>query len=326
MIAPGEVGKACDVRYTRDSGANVSVPYHADNSQSFCLAQAKQLAENLTGTGFFCSAAPSQQVAAVQEPVLETVTPVVEQETAHAAADNVQPVNAGAEGQPTLEDQMNQILAEPALVENSQGEVQEAVRGPAQLTAQLPAQPVEQTRTEPVGRLVGASPNVEQADAPRTVVEPVAVSFSQSDAPVKTEQEVQKKTKTLKRKPGDIVKATLMAQAAAWNEGNLEAFMATYAKSDDLKLIADGKVSKGWPATMKYYRDHYADDNGLGYLGFDKLDVELVTEDVAVVTGRFNFAKGDQASNGRFSLVMRQDEGRWRIVHDHSETDSNRPE
>ena len=40
LVTPGQVGQSCDVRYTKAAGADISVPYHADNSDAFCLAKA----------------------------------------------------------------------------------------------------------------------------------------------------------------------------------------------------------------------------------------------------------------------------------------------
>ena len=47
----------------------------------------------------------------------------------------------------------------------------------------------------------------------------------------------------------------------------------------------------------------------------------MADDDVAVVTGRFKHAKNDEASSGLFSMVMRRNEGVWRIVHDHTSAD-----
>lgn len=113
-----------------------------------------------------------------------------------------------------------------------------------------------------------------------------------------------------------------MASAAAWNEGDLDAFMGVYWKSDELKFVSGSEISRGWSATMKHYRDEYSGGQGLGRLSFERLEPKLVTDDVAVVTGRFNLAKGGANSTGLFSLVMRRDNGVWRIVHDHSNTDT----
>ncbi len=263
------------------------------------------------------------------------------------------------------ETKMSEILTAPPVNPQADEEVEEAVRGPAQLTnGQLAEAPAKARAASPVGRLVGAppaprpqqaaidptpasvtqAPAAEQPKAENTVValapaEPkTPVEAAKAPALVETDAETATPptapvvstappaTKTSKgsdhRKPADVVVATLQAQAAAWNEGNLDAFMATYWKSDDLRFVSGGNITKGWSATMKRYRERYADETGLGHLGFDKMDVKLVTEDVAVVTGRFNHTKGGDASSGVFSLVMRQTNGVWRIVHDHTMVDA----
>ena len=94
--------------------------------------------------------------------------------------------------------------------------------------------------------------------------------------------------------------------------------MNTYWKDDALKFVSGNDISRGWSATMKHYRERYASDGDLGHLGFEKIEVTMVTDDVSVVTGRFNHAKDGQTSTGVFSLVMRRDNGAWRIVHDHT--------
>ncbi len=344
VFAPGEIGENCDVRYTR-SGA-VTTPYHADNSPpSYCMDGARSLATNLESAGFACAevgvvvaaapppaepeaetlapeslavaAPPPARLApppAAPEPELE---PETETETVTAALEQVDSPDAEKPAveqreAAILETEMNRILAEPAF--EPAGPQPSAVKGPAQLTAGLASAPATRPAPTPIGKLVGAAPEPALAptaasavSAPEQTVTPPTPAASRTTAP---------------RKPEDIVKATLQAQAAAWNEGDLDAFMATYWKSDELKFISDGAVSKGWSATMKHYRDVYVDENGLGRLALEKLDVEMVTDDVAVVTGRFNLARNTGASTGSFSLVMRRMGGVWRIVHDHSNTDA----
>ncbi|GJL95549.1 MAG: hypothetical protein DHS20C05_19540 [Hyphococcus sp.] len=383
VVAPGEVGRSCDVRYTRQ-GDNVSIPYHADNSPGFCFDQAKALAVNLVNAGFECGPLEQDTVAAApatddivmtvtkDEPVdssadLETADTVVDAsplsptsfgEAGPASTAQAAQAAEATQGADVLEQQMSEILATPpapspatnpaansaaseqtaepkeletavevtpssfeADDEFETAPPQAANRGPAQLTAAL-EQPVQTVRAKkPVGRLVGATPDENAAvaranEAPRGVT-PVTTASTTASKPTSKPSKI-----SFARTSEDIIRATLQAQAAAWNEGNLDAFMATYWKSDDLKFVADGEISKGWSATMKYYRETYADEKGLGLLGFDRLDVKLVTDTVAVVTGRFNLAKEDQNESGNFTLVMRQDAGRWRIVHDHSVTDA----
>ena len=202
-----------------------------------------------------------------------------------------------------------------------------ATRGPASLAGnsledlQPAAQPIV------AGRLVGVTPDVEpappthagqnltgQVQRPATTATPVVTAV----APVEPRRTSPTVRATGLRDPEEIIAATLQAQAAAWNEGNLAAFMDIYWNDDDLKFMSGTSITKGWSATMKRYRDRYADGAGLGQLSFEKTDVEMITDDVAVVTGRFTHVKNQEASSGAFTLVMKRVGGVWRIVHDHS--------
>ncbi len=192
-----------------------------------------------------------------------------------------------------------------------------ATRGPAALQGDKLENVQRAAAPIPAGRLVGAEPEAEPA--PEPAVERVAAAPSEPEAAPAVRRPT---PRAGFRKPEDVILATLDAQAAAWNEGNLPAFMDIYWKDDSLKFVSGKTITKGWQTTMKRYRDRYADESGLGQLSFERTDVEMVTEDVAVVTGRFNHVKNDEQSSGVFSLVMRQDRGVWRIVHDHTAPDT----
>ncbi len=382
VIAPGTVGAACDVRYSRSDSAQPSVPYHANNSLAFCDAKAAELAQVLTNAGYACApmlkqaeaapapvapeppqttvvepAAPAPgalaptaaapvETAANQTPPAKIVQPdaptapqtvdsaviddAPQAETTLAPAPVLGPVPAPVPAEEDLEQKMEAILTEPA------PEAAVAVRGPAQLTSGAEQTPVGAS-VPAVGRLLGAAPDEPPAPRPAIPVTPtattVAAAPARSPAPAAVVEETpppqQPAVETAPpasgpvepvpgRRPENVIRATLAAQAAAWNEGNLDAFMATYWKSDDLKFVSGIDVTKGWSATMKRYRERYADDSGLGWLGFDRVEVTMTTDDVAVVTGRFTHSKGEQATSGVFSMVMRRLNGVWRIVHDHT--------
>ncbi len=213
-----------------------------------------------------------------------------------------------------------------------------ATRGPATLAG---GGLEDLTRSaEPIvaGRIVGATPDANARPLPHTTQslagaapseprpaisvqsisatdEAPAPASAPATAPIKTER------LSRLRQPEDVIVATLNAQAAAWNEGNLPAFMEIYWKDDDLKFVSGTAVTRGWSSTMKRYRERYADEGGLGQLSFEKADVNMITDDVAVVTGRFNHVKNEDASSGVFTLVMKRIGGVWRIVHDHTAND-----
>ena len=126
VVEPGVVGQSCDVKYTRGAG-NISVPYHADNSDTFCNQKAREMVQRLTLSGFTCAtAAPALRAEAAPAPALPPATQ-------QAAADYVVEVQRPAPAPQTAE---NESLNVP----------------PQQVAAAEAPAPVEtpQATTEPV--------------------------------------------------------------------------------------------------------------------------------------------------------------------------------
>jgi len=115
------------------------------------------------------------------------------------------------------------------------------------------------------------------------------------------------------------VRAVLEAQRLAWNRGDLDAFMAGHAHSDELTFTAGGHVQRGFAATQARYRERYGSDPaGMGHLDFEVLAVQAVGADGAVVLGRWRLTGTANAGAGVFSVVLERQAGGWRIIHDHT--------
>ena len=257
---------------------------------------------------------PFASAAAPERFEAEALAPISVEET---PAETLPPAS---DADPVALNDEDELLTEP-------GVDTVATRGPATLAGDdleiLPkvAEPI------PTGRLVGAAPTLAPPPAstghalqsPTGGAAEPATSVTTVSTTAPTRPEATRSSPL--RDPQEIIVATLHAQAAAWNEGNLQAFMETYWKDDDLKFVSGTAVTKGWAATMKRYRERYSDGSGLGQLSFERTDVEMISDDVAIVTGRFNHVKNEEASSGAFTLVMKRMGGVWRIVHDHTASD-----
>jgi beta-aspartyl-peptidase (threonine type) len=115
------------------------------------------------------------------------------------------------------------------------------------------------------------------------------------------------------------VRKVLDDQVAAWNKGDLEAFMAGYWKSDKLSFYSGNAKTAGWQATLDRYRKRYqAEGKAMGKLSFTELTIELLGDDHALVRGRFRLQLGKEAPTGIFTLVLRRLPEGWRIIHDHT--------
>jgi uncharacterized protein (TIGR02246 family) len=120
------------------------------------------------------------------------------------------------------------------------------------------------------------------------------------------------------RDEGDAIRRVLDDQAAAWNSGDLDAFMETYWKSDQLTFSAAGRTVRGWQATSDRYRQRYPDRERMGTLTFSELVVSQLGDDAAMVLGHWQLQVGDERPRGNFTLVLRRIDNQWRIVHDHT--------
>jgi ketosteroid isomerase-like protein len=114
------------------------------------------------------------------------------------------------------------------------------------------------------------------------------------------------------------IRAVISAQAAAWNRGDLEGFMAGYWSSDQLAFVSGDRVTRGWNATLDNYKRSYPTREKMGVLTFSGLEISILSRDAAVVLGSWSLAREADNPKGKFTIIFRKLNGRWLIVHDHS--------
>jgi len=122
------------------------------------------------------------------------------------------------------------------------------------------------------------------------------------------------------------IRAVIGEQSAAWNRGDLDAFMQAYEDSPETTFIG-AQVRKGYRPILERYRTAYANREQMGTLTFSNLEVRLLPDaggsvEYAIVTGNFHLdrtAMGEAKKNdGVFSLVWHKGAKGWRIILDHT--------
>lgn len=112
--------------------------------------------------------------------------------------------------------------------------------------------------------------------------------------------------------------AVLERQREAWNRGDIVAFMDAYVHDDSLVFTSGGQVRRGWNETLERYRTRYVDATAMGKLKFWDLETSVLSDDVALVLGRWRLEETPEAGEGVFSLVFVRRGGNWQIIHDHT--------
>ena len=114
------------------------------------------------------------------------------------------------------------------------------------------------------------------------------------------------------------IRALLVQQTAAWNRGDIEAFMAGYWKSEETEFVGANGVSRGWQALFDRYRKNYPDRKAMGRLAFSNLEIHVVCADAAYAIGQFELKRETDRPTGFFTLNFRKFPEGWRIVTDHT--------
>lgn len=114
------------------------------------------------------------------------------------------------------------------------------------------------------------------------------------------------------------IMATLARQDAAWNRGDIDAFMEDYVKDESLRFASGGNIRRGWQATIDKYKVTYPDKAAMGRLSFTDLEIEVISAEDALVFGRWKLDRAEDMPNGLFTLHMREQDGKWVIVSDHT--------
>lgn len=340
VVVPGTVGTACDVVYTRDGGGNVAVPYNANVDKDFCRARAAELAGKLAVDGFDCAVGASDTLEAAlaggEARTAEAVTDAPldvqlhspagtqDQSPADDAADeiaaaqsvepqSVEPQSAKSRLEPLIQPRAvaaaeNTAPDPPAPAAPARQSENAIPAGPIQLAADARPSAYRAPKPPPAtgpGRLVGAQPSIEDiidVSTPPTIDPAKVAAATKAGIPARAGDEV--------------IRRILAANAAAWNEGNLDAFMGGYVTGADLILIKNAVVTTGWRDVKKAYEADIAANAGMGRLAFENLEVSMTSQDVATVVGRYVLTQGDAVSAGVITLVMKSNDGQWRIVQE----------
>ena len=107
-------------------------------------------------------------------------------------------------------------------------------------------------------------------------------------------------------------------QQEAWNRGDIEAFMNGYARSRLTIFVSEDKVTRGWQTVRDRYKKKYSDHAKMGTLTFSDLEIAPLSNDSAVVLGRWKLKRAKDQPHGCFTLIFRRTSDGWRIVHDHT--------
>lgn len=118
----------------------------------------------------------------------------------------------------------------------------------------------------------------------------------------------------------DAIRQVLADQQSAWNKSDIVTFMHGYDDSPRTTFIGKS-VEHGYNMILARYQKNYSSRDAMGVLAFSDLDVRMLGEGHAVVTGHFHLTRsqaGGGDASGVFSLVFEKKSSGWKIILDHT--------
>ena len=116
----------------------------------------------------------------------------------------------------------------------------------------------------------------------------------------------------------DAIKKVFQMTEDAWNEADIETFMEGYWKSDKLVFAGGQGPVYGYEATKERYYRNYPDQEAMGKLSFDILDIRKIDKNSVIFLGKFHLSRTIGDSQGYFTLIWKKIDGQWVIISDHT--------
>ena len=114
------------------------------------------------------------------------------------------------------------------------------------------------------------------------------------------------------------IRKILFQQEQDWNDGDIDAFMNAYWKSEELQFGGANGITKGWQQTLNNYKRGYPDKVTMGKLTFQISDMTRHSRKVVSLTGSWELERENDKPGGHFLLIWRKINREWKITVDHT--------
>jgi L-asparaginase / beta-aspartyl-peptidase len=110
----------------------------------------------------------------------------------------------------------------------------------------------------------------------------------------------------------------LMTMANKWNAHDLDGFLNVFWNSPDLLIVVEGEQMKGWADFSGTYHRGYIDRAEMGSLLPDRIQIQMVTPEVAVALDWWTMLQPRRKVLGTTTATLRKFSDGWKIVVCHT--------
>ena len=120
---------------------------------------------------------------------------------------------------------------------------------------------------------------------------------------------------TATREQLDVTKIVL-AQEKAWNNGDLDGYLAAFKDADDTEAILNGPV-RGTQAIRSAYHSSFPNREAMGTLEQSSVEVRELGPNFALALGHYRLVrtrKGGGDAEGNFTEIFEKTDHGWKLI------------
>lgn len=107
--------------------------------------------------------------------------------------------------------------------------------------------------------------------------------------------------------------------ARAWNAGDLDGFLITYARDSATTFVTSRGPIHGFDEIRGRYAARFAPGAERDSLAFTEFTVRRLGPDHVLSTARYTLMRGDSVTaTGPFTVIWERRPEGWRMIHDHT--------
>ena len=114
------------------------------------------------------------------------------------------------------------------------------------------------------------------------------------------------------------IRAVISAEQIAWNNGDIDAFMEGFWKSDSLQFISARGLSRGWEATRENYIKGFHERSSMGTVSYQILSLTPLAQNIFILTCKYEITQEVGKREGIFTAIFKKVNGKWLAVHYHA--------
>jgi len=119
--------------------------------------------------------------------------------------------------------------------------------------------------------------------------------------------------------PTPELEALLDQSARAWNAGDLDGFLVTYARDSATTFVTTRGPVYGFETIRGRYAARFEPGAERDSLHFTDFTVRMLGTDYVLSTARYVLMRGDSVTaTGPFTVIWERRPEGWRMIHDHT--------